>query len=33
MGNRFFMAKFDDLDQVEEFQKYSEARVIDEREY
>ena len=33
MGNRFFMAKFEDMEQVEEFQKYSEARVIDEREY
>ena len=26
MGNRFFMAKFDTLEEVEEFQKYCEAR-------
>ncbi len=26
MGNRFFMAKFDTLEEVHEFQKYVEAR-------
>ena len=33
MGNRFFMAKFESLDQVNEFQNYCETRVVDEREY
>ena len=26
MGNRFFMAKFDTLEEVEEFQEFSESR-------
>ena len=26
MGNRFFMAKFDTLEEVEEFRKYCETR-------
>ena len=26
MGNRFFMAKFDTLEEVEEFQEFCEAR-------
>lgn len=33
MGNRFFMAKFENLEQVNEFQNYCETRVIDERLY
>ena len=27
MGNRFFMAKFDTLEEVEEFQEFCEARI------
>ena len=33
MGNRFFMAKFETIEEVNEFQKYSETRFIDERRF
>ena len=33
MGNRFFMAKFDTLEEVDEFKKYCETRKLNVREY